>query len=495
MPIRIGFINLQVIQYKRWRLKGEKDMKFCVECGKDLKGSTKFCPECGFNIGAILAQKTKNKIEKKLVVEDNISKESIFDEDICEEPIVEKTSRELGNNLEDMAEKILQNRGFSTETRVKIRGISGQLNELDIHAKKNRIVLAVECKNYAESRKVGIKEIRDFSAKLDDLDIKKGLFVTSSNFSQDAIGWAMNNPQLRQIELWDGDKLTENFQAAVLGRSGGGQQTTVFDSLNPRNTIESYSEILLQNKNNVRIARRDLIFHPYYIVQFTLNEQFKTPDRQIHTQFNSGKYIADGLTGDILHCTDDNDDVFFDTDYEQEQIIDDLINIKPHKSIEIQTLTDSNIITHEPSTNKKDIEFSVRKKIIEDNKTVIPYNVRVSKQEEITKKFTHVPNHSSVQLQSKIIYVPKLEIIFDSKEYTYMRKVLPASDITLIDEISECQHRFRTKHTFAVCQICGVAKCEDDIFVDGQNLCYCKEHASLDLQKTKGKSWKGRLGF
>lgn len=62
-------------------------------------------------------------------------------------------------------------------------------------------MLAIECKNYAESNKVGIKEIRDFSAKLDDLDIKKGLFITNSDFSQDAIGWATNNPQLNQIQF------------------------------------------------------------------------------------------------------------------------------------------------------------------------------------------------------------------------------------------------------------------------------------------------------
>ena len=202
-------------------------MKFCPECGEDLKGSTKFCPECGFNITSLIGQ----EVRKEVVVENNVAEESIFDEDVLEEePVIEKTARELGTNLEDMAEKILQDRGFTTETRTKIRGTSGQLNEIDVLAKRNRIVLAVECKNYAESNKVGIKEIRDFSAKLDDLDIKKGLFITSSDFSQDAIGWATNNPQLRQIDLWNGNKLTENFQATVLGRSGG-QLTKISDCL------------------------------------------------------------------------------------------------------------------------------------------------------------------------------------------------------------------------------------------------------------------------
>lgn len=466
-------------------------MKFCPECGEDLKGSTKFCPECGFNIITLLGQ----EIRKEIVVESNVSEESVFDEDILKEPVVEKTARELGTNLEDMAEKILQDRGFSTETRTKIRGTSGQLNEIDIIAKRNQVVLAVECKNYAESNKVGIKEIRDFSAKLDDLDIKKGLFITSSDFSQDAIGWATNNPQLKQIDLWNGNKLTENFQATVLGRAGG-QLTKITDCLNPRDSIENYSEILLKNKDNVGIARRDLIFHPYYITQFTLREQFKTPDKQIHSQFNSGQYVVDGLTRDILYCSDDNGNVFYEKNSEQKQIIEDLMNIEPHKIVEVQKVSNSNVIVHKASMSKSDVEFTVRKKIIEDNKSIIPYRVRKSREEEIEKEFTHVPNHKSIQLQSKTIHVPKLEIVFDSKEYTYTRKLLPASDITIIDEISECKHLLRKKHTFAVCESCGIAKCEDDIFVNEQDLCYCKNHASQELKESKkGKSITDKLGF
>ena len=459
-------------------------MKFCPECGGDLKGSTKFCPGCGINVGQLL--------KKEIIIENNAPKESIFD--VTEEPIVEKSTRELGSNLEDMVEKILENRGFSTTVRTKIRGSSGQLNEIDIMAKRNRITIAVECKNYAEA-KIGIKEIRDFSAKLDDLDIKKGLFITSSDFSSDAIGWATNNPQLRQIELWNGDKLTENFQAAILGRSGI-QSIKVSDCLNIRDTIENYSEILLKNKNNVSIARREMSFYPYYIVQFTLRDQFKTPDRQIHSKFNSGQYVVDGLTRSVLYCADDNGNKLYDKEKEQKQIIEDIMSIEPHKTVEVKKASNSNLVIHKASMSKNDVEFSVRKKVIEDNKSKIPYHVRKSKAEEIEKKYTHVPNPSSIQLQSKIIFVPKLEIIFDSKEYTYKRRILPASDITLVDEISECKHLLRKKHTFAVCEICGIAKCESDIFIDRQNMCYCKKHASQELKESKkNKSIKDRLSF
>ncbi len=62
-------------------------MKFCPECGEDLMGSTKFCPECGFNIASLVVQET---IEKTTA--EGIPEELVFDEDILQEPVTEKTT-------------------------------------------------------------------------------------------------------------------------------------------------------------------------------------------------------------------------------------------------------------------------------------------------------------------------------------------------------------------------------------------------------------------
>ena len=172
------------------------------------------------------------------------------------------------------------------------------------------------------------------------------------------------------------------------------------------------------------------------------------------------------------------------------------MNIDPHKTAEIQKTENSNVVVHKPSMSNHDVEFTVRKKIAEDNMDTIPYSVRKSREEEVEKEFTYVPSHNAIKLQSKVVYVPKLEIVFESKEYNYTRRILPASDITLTDEISECKHMLRKKHTFAVCEECGIAKCEDDIFVDDQDLCYCKEHAPQELKESKKSgSIRGKLGF
>jgi restriction endonuclease Mrr len=153
-------------------------MKFCSECGEDLKGSTKFCTECGINL---------NNIPKENPVQNEIKTEYTEHVLDSEEPVIQRTTRDLGTRLEESVERIFKDRGYQTMRGQKIRGQSDQFNEIDVLAKRGSITLAIECKNY-EDRKVGIKEIRDFVAKLDDLNINKGLFVTSSDFSSDARG-------------------------------------------------------------------------------------------------------------------------------------------------------------------------------------------------------------------------------------------------------------------------------------------------------------------
>lgn len=454
-------------------------MKFCPECGKDLKGSIKFCPECGFNLAKMTDGAVKEDPDHDI--------ESIVDRDILEEPAEEKTAKEMGSNLEDVMEKILSNRGFTTRTRIKIRGASGQLNEIDVMAERGRQKIAVECKNYAESTKVGIEAMRDFSSKLDDLGINEGLFVTSSDFSQDAVGWAQNNPQSKKIRLWNGDVLAKNFQSLVLGRKSGNVKK-FNDCLNPRDTIEYYSEIMLQNRDKIVISGRELVFNPYYIVQFTLRDQCKTPDRKIHAIYDTGTYFVDGLAGDILYSSSDQRDEEFMEEDELRQISEDLKDIESYKTVEVVESPGSEITAPEPSKSRKDVEFTVRQAVIEENTEDIEYAVRGRRDEkDREEKYTYAPAPNAVQLHSKVIRVPRLEIEFSSKEYTYLRVILPASDTTLVDEIAECKHILKKRPTFAVCDVCGVAKCQKDIIADGSGAYFCKKHAPKEVAESKKK--------
>jgi DNA-directed RNA polymerase subunit M/transcription elongation factor TFIIS len=129
-------------------------MKFCSECGSELLvGPTKFCHNCGTNLWY-----TINDSERREIEQPNIYS--------------------LGVKLEQMVEQILKTRGFSTERRLKLTGESGATHEIDVLAKRETDVLAVECKNYCEARTVGIKEPRDFQSKIQDLpQINHAMFI------------------------------------------------------------------------------------------------------------------------------------------------------------------------------------------------------------------------------------------------------------------------------------------------------------------------------
>lgn len=455
-------------------------MKFCPECGEDLKGSTKFCPECGINL---------NNMPKENPVQNEIKTE--YTEPVLDsnEPVIQRTTRDLGTRLEESVERIFKDRGYQTIRGQKIRGQSGQFNEIDVLAKRGSVALAIECKNYTEDRKVGIKEIRDFVAKLDDLNINKGLFVTSSDFSSDAMGWASNNPSSKQVDLWDGSTFMEQYKRVMLGRTDS-KISIIENSLPSKGTFDDYSILTLKNKDRVVIKRRELIFHPYYIVEFNLREQFKTPDRQIHTQQNSGKYFADGLSGEILYSIDDKGHTPYDLDNMQKQIVRDLEELSP-TTIEVTQEPNSKISKLDPSLNKKDIEFKVKTEIVKDNKAIIQYEVKVSREKTEVKEYHHAPDINAITTRPRLIYVPKMEIEFESKENNYSRIILPASDVIIEDDIADCRHKLglQKRHTFAVCEVCGIAKCEKDILVDEKDQCYCKDHASAELKENaKGDS-------
>ena len=158
--------------------------------------------------------------------------------------------------------------GFSTDRRIKLRGQSGTFNEIDVLAKRDNDVLAVECKNYGEARLVGIKEIRDFQSKLQDLpQINHAMFVTNIKFTSEVAEYANHN----HIELWDAEKLSRAFYLLNLGRLGSNESpspaVTVLDCALPITT--GYNDVTkLGLVNEVTNVETTLNLHPYYLFEY-----------------------------------------------------------------------------------------------------------------------------------------------------------------------------------------------------------------------------------
>ena len=334
--------------------------------------------------------------------------------------------------------------------------------------------------------------IRDFIAKIDDLDIHQGLFVTNTDFSSDALGWAKNGTT-KPIEMWNGDMLQEKLMQVTLGRTKN-KTISVENCLALRGIFEDYTILALQNHEKVKIKYASLDFCPFYVVSFNLYDRIKTPDKHIRTVSNSGKYFVEGLTGLVLASQDEHGTSSYTDNDEGKEMIQELIELDSI-IVEIAETPEYDIKKHESSTSKKEAEFTVKNKISDDNKANISYEVKISRGEYEDRAYHYKPPIKAITTQSKILYVPIWNIEFESKEYIYKKTILPASSIITKDEITICKHLLRKKSTFAVCDICGVAKCKDDITIIDSSY-YCKDHIQKETEnKNDNKSLFSKFKF
>jgi hypothetical protein len=210
-------------------------MKFCPECGSQLPtGTAKICHNCGTSLWVPSTSETDITVELKEELNNvpegslNLEKEPEEEKDQVQGDFQNQTIHSLGIKLEETVEQILKSRGYRTETRKKMISNSKALHEIDFLARRQHKVLAIECKNYSEARTVGIKEIRDFQSKLQDLpEVTEGLFATNTIFSSEAQTYAEHN----QISLYDSEKLKNEFYRMSIGRLHSAQDIILEFSL------------------------------------------------------------------------------------------------------------------------------------------------------------------------------------------------------------------------------------------------------------------------
>jgi restriction system protein len=127
--------------------------------------------------------------------------------------------------FEEVCAGLFERLGFATKS-----AICGADGGIDIHLYRppsDQPVNIVQCK--AWTKKVGVNVIRELRGVMTSEHVAKGIFVTTSTFSDDAIAFAKAN----QIYLMNGDavlkailKLPEEQQASLLQLATAGDYTT-----------------------------------------------------------------------------------------------------------------------------------------------------------------------------------------------------------------------------------------------------------------------------
>lgn len=204
----------------------------------------------------------------------------------------------LAKNLKLWLKKILKNDGWDTERRRRLLGRSGSKSEIDILATRKRKgrcqQLAVECKNHLRS--VSIKDLRDFSAKLEDLNIPKGLFVTYSNFSSEVIKYG----ESKGIELWDHNEVRERLFSIEAGRGTRPKEYRIPLGLPLNVSFDEAIALNLENSDCVDVLSSKLIWRPFYKLSYNLKATRRYPTKQLHTFTDSGDCIIDPFTGHLV---------------------------------------------------------------------------------------------------------------------------------------------------------------------------------------------------
>jgi hypothetical protein len=487
-------------------------MKYCPACGYRLEyESIKFCYDCGVNLSEFKSN-NNNNIQKPF--DEFISSTTDFRDNILESKDLIAESRQqqqeyttihnLGIKLEEAIESLFKHKGFSTQRRLKLKGRSGALHEIDVFANKKNQVIAIECKNYSTDRIVGIKEIRDFQSKLNDLHHNDdAIFVTFAKFSSDAITYANKY----DIQLWDGDALGKKYLEILIGRSIVPTSTTdnensnkiVLDKSLPISmTFEEVTTLSLQNQSLAKI-KGALIFRPYYFADYKLDSLIVDRRGKTHRIRAEGKYVIDAITERILNQIEESKkdlDVLLSKrskhekeieeelkKVEQNQIIADLICYEPIINYELQKSEDYSIEIESPQLSTTIVKNTILERIIEKNIKEIFYNVNKSNNKVETKSIIISPKKKDIVFRKlSLIYVPIWDIGIQSNTIKYRRRAFATSKTITLDEIALCPKDFSTikiwgkkKSTYALCETCGISLCMDHIHKHNEKY-YCHDH-------------------
>lgn len=414
-------------------------------------------------------------------------------------------SHERGLALEGMVAKILQTEGFATDNRAQLSDRDGIRHELDIVATKGRLKLAIECKNHAPGRAVGIEEVRNFLYKLTRLSIPNGLFVAYDRLSMDA----MELCQTQGVEVWDHVILKEKYIEAVAGRLETASEEVVPLALAPRVQLDSVSTVRLANPSLLRLASASLVFHPYVSVEYHLRFIGKDPSREEHRIADDGTLFFDGLTEDLVGaCDQDGEDRNFEAVSQAEtkgerkvlrMILGDLKFLKPMAHFRIARGPAFRLKILDAEVDETKLKTFSKDTVSEENEEVVTYRVHGGRSDGERKSHTFSPKPRHVELRDfKTIHVPFWDLRFEAGARTYSRRILASSGQVIEDQLALCPRhieiggfKFVKKPPTALCEVCGGAYCADHVTLAPDGRYYCDVDVPPQFKPTK----RGFFGF
>jgi len=206
-----------------------------------------------------------------------------------------------GLELERLVAYLFKAKGYDVRHNVKMRGRSGVEHQIDVYAEYRASLhvskVIVECKSYDKpiDKDVVMKLIHE----VDDLGVDKGVLITTSYFTPDAISTA----QGYNIELWDGVKLKELLGEASIEE---GKVLTDVYYVEPAisvdeavKTVDSTLKGIFGRRGGIESS--SLVFYPFYEmdVDARVQELKGLVKKKVEARVVRATVLVDAVTGTL----------------------------------------------------------------------------------------------------------------------------------------------------------------------------------------------------
>lgn len=245
----------------------------------------------------------------------------------------------------------------------------------------------------------------------------------------------------------------------------------------------------LANASSLTILKPILYFRPFYVFNFRLYTVRIDRSGKSHKIIDEGVIIVDAENGKIINgkylATPKNYDLYFFSkmfqkpkdaegalsDIEEMVTFRDVIRIKPEFRFNTDRTSRADIKVVEAKLPLKAAKSMILDEIVEDNIQDVSFKMKLANGTTEDREMRIIPKYNEISLsRASLIRIPKWEVNFKAKGVTYTRKTMAASNTKLMDELEFCPRHFsrwkvwqRRKLTYAICDSCGSAFCEDHI--------------------------------
>ena len=257
------------------------------------------------------------------------------------------------------------------------------------------------------------------------------------------------------------------------------------DSLEIAGSVARHVVPRIANPDLVAVKKCALIFRPAHITEFGLEERFVSPDKTEYEHSDRGAYYTDAVTGRILRVLSQRGDNSYCGSGLEEAFVEALKKGRPATAeIESAEITEAKPLDAKVGVEKA--ESAVRDHVAQINRRWTEWTQEVGDGQTETNHYFHFPRHASIACKTMTVYVPTLEIKFETRRFTYRKVVMMSTDHVVFDGLAECWHRpggnRRRKAcgeaSKAVCSECGEAMCERHVTRDARGAYYCEAHSA-----------------